>query len=75
MTVPCERTRAVNQTREFLLELTSSAVTPRVPARIRERALSLLKHYPTQFDMQTISEREDNVEQPITYKVFGNNWL
>lgn len=77
MTVPFERTRAVNSTREFLLELTNPKETPRLPLDIRRRALHLLRHYPTDFDMRIVCEREDypNKESPLTYKVFGDSFV
>jgi len=46
MTTPRERTLAVVQTSQFLRELCEPRLTPRVPLRVRRRALSLLKHLP-----------------------------
>lgn len=54
MTTPDERMRAVLQTREFLRELTDSRVTPRVPANVRRSALVLLRHYPSESDMEIV---------------------
>ena len=73
MTIPLERTRAVNYTRQFLLELLDPKATPRVPKHIRDRAYHLLRHYPTNFDMEMISEREDTEENSV-FKVFGKEW-
>ena len=74
MTVPVERTNAVIWTREFLLDLIDTKKTPRVPKVVRTRALHMLRHYPTEFDMKTIADREDLSQQPIIHKVFGNSW-
>ena len=74
MTVPIERTNAVNWAREFMYELIDPKKTPRVPKAVRQRALHLLRHYPSDFDMKLIADREDTQEQTITYKVFGNGW-
>lgn len=52
MTVPEERTRTVVRTRQFLCELADPHATPRLPRRLRERALSLLKHYPQDFHLE-----------------------
>lgn len=52
MTLPFERTRAIIQTREFLLNLLDTKKTPRVPKEIRIHARSLLRHYPSNYDMQ-----------------------
>lgn len=51
MTIPAERTDAVLYTREFLLSLCDPKQTPRVPRVIRQRALRLLRHYPSRLDM------------------------
>jgi hypothetical protein len=76
MTVPIERTNAVNWTREFMYELIDPKKTPRVPKAVRQRALHLLRHYPSDFDMKLIADREDLrwQEDTIGYKVFGNGW-
>lgn len=75
MTVPIERTNAVLNTEKFLLDLLRPAVTPRVPKQVRERARSLLRHYPNSFDMDVITEREDSSEQTVMrHKVFGKGF-
>jgi len=76
VTVPMERTNAVLNTEQFLLDLLRPSVTPRVPKEIRERARGLLRHYPSSFDMDVISEREDSLtEQTIMkHKVFGKGY-
>jgi hypothetical protein len=56
MTLPDERYRAVLNTEQFLLELCDPAVTPRVPKVVRDRANSLLRHYPSSWDMERASE-------------------
>ena len=56
MTIPVERTRAVMSTRQFLLNLCDTSFTKRIPRAIREQARSLLKHYPSRFDMDTAAE-------------------
>lgn len=48
MTLPDERYRAVVQTERFLKELLS---TPRVPRAVKDSARSLLRHYPSTWDM------------------------
>jgi len=51
MTLPIERTYAVRNTEQFLLDLCNSKKTPRVPAGVREQARRLLRHYPTKYDL------------------------
>ena len=46
MTTPHERTLTLQRTRQFLRELSQPKLTPRVPLRLRHRALSLLTHLP-----------------------------
>ena len=70
MTVPSERTRAVLQTEQFLVDLTDPKKTPRIPRSIRKRALSLLRHYPCKYHMERIVETENALENPFG-GVFG----
>lgn len=74
MTLPIERTLAVKNTENFLCSLCDPKKTPRVPKEIREQARSLLRHYPSKFDMDEISRREDEAEFSL-YKVFGGKFL
>ena len=60
MTLPDERYRAVVQTTKFLTDIQS---TPRVPKQIKEQARSLLRHYPTWYDMQRAAESAPEVFQ------------
>jgi hypothetical protein len=53
MTLPDERYRAVVKTQEFLVEILN---TPRVPKTIKEQAMSLLRHYPSAWDMKRAAE-------------------
>ena len=49
MTLHDERYLAVVQTEKFLQEILA---TPRVPKVIKDRARSMLRHYPSEWDMQ-----------------------
>ena len=49
MTLPDERYRAVVQTQRFLLSILT---TPRVPKAVKDEARSMLRHYPSEYDMQ-----------------------
>ena len=55
MTLPYERKTAVLNTERFLKDLMDPKKTPRVPKAIRERAISLLKHYPSKLYMDAAS--------------------
>lgn len=57
MTIPSERSRAVINTEQFLMDLLDPKKTPRIPKDIRRRAGSLLRHYPSQYDIEiTVQE-------------------
>lgn len=49
MTMPCERTRAIIQTREFLDDMSRDNS---LPERVQIEARRLLRHYPTQPQMR-----------------------
>lgn len=63
MTMPDERFRAANMAREFLLDLTSSTRTPRVPKDLRQRALGILRHYPSHYDFVVAAQTTPDVFQ------------
>ena len=63
MTLPDERYRAVVQTRRFLLDLCNSQHTPRVPKLIRDTARSMLRHYPSDWDMNCAAAAAPEVFQ------------
>lgn len=56
MTLPDERYRAVVQTRRFLIDLCNPEHTPRVPKIIRQHARSMLRHYPSDWEMNQAAE-------------------
>lgn len=63
MTLPDERYRAVRMARQFLLDLMDSNKTPRVPSIIRNQARGILRHYPSDWDMDRASEACPDVFQ------------
>lgn len=75
MTLPDERYHAVRQTMEFLLELTDPQSTARIPKHIRQRARSLLRHYPTYSDLERLAEKAPDViierMEPLTRMVMS----
>ena len=60
MTLPDERYRAVMQTIQFLTDICN---TPRVPKTIKQQARSLLRHYPSAWDMKAAAELAPHVFQ------------
>jgi hypothetical protein len=61
MTLPDERYRAVIQTRRFLLDLCNPQHTPRLPKLIRQTANSMLRHYPSDWDMNIAATHAPHV--------------
>ena len=52
MTIPIERSWAVENTRDFLYKLLDPKQSPRIPKSIRQEARWCLKHFPTDLDME-----------------------
>ena len=61
MTLPDERYRAVIWTELFLKDLCNPTKTPRVPKHIRDQARSLLRHYPSTWDMNRAADGAPDV--------------
>lgn len=70
MTLPDERYRAVKFARDFMYDLLDPKKTPGVARAQRERARHILRHYPSDWDMQTAASLAPDVFQehmePVT---------
>lgn len=75
MTTPVERKNAVVFAEQFLCDLSDPKKTPRIPKHVRQEAIRLLRHYPSQFDMDTIARREDGCNEVVRHKVFGETYV
>lgn len=62
MTLPDERYRAVKHTKDFLQRLASGHYA-RIPKAVRQEANSLLRHYPSDWDMQRAATAAPDVFQ------------
>ena len=62
MTLPDERYRSVRWAEGFLQRLAGGEY-PRVPKAVREEARSILRHYPSQWDMDRAAEGAPEVFQ------------
>jgi hypothetical protein len=51
MTMPDERTRALFEGKRFIESLLNPKLTPKVPKAVRQHALSVLRHYPSNYDL------------------------
>ncbi|QAY90701.1 hypothetical protein CUN63_12490 [Pseudomonas sp. ACM7] len=67
MTMPHERTRAVIQTREFLVELSRE---DSLPERVRRDARFLLRHFPAERDVLLAGQIEEQ-SQTLPIGVLG----
>jgi hypothetical protein len=56
MTLPDERYRAIKQGKKLLEELCDPGKTPRVPSIVRDRARAALRHYPHDYEIDTIAQ-------------------
>ena len=52
MTIPSERSRALIETKSFLLKLVDTKRLPLVPKSVRQHAEYLLRHYPSYEDIE-----------------------
>lgn len=79
MTLPYERTNAIKSARIFLQDLLIPAKTPRVPRKIRMEARWVLKHFPSNYEIEECGEYWDKREiamqgkkRTITCSVFSS---
>ena len=64
MTLPDERYRSVKWAEGFLKRLAGGDIDiPRVPKAVRDEARSILRHYPTDYDMLRAAEAAPEVFQ------------
>lgn len=56
MSLPDEKTRAMQSARKFLYDLLNPQATPRVPKAVRDRARRVVKHYPFDFEIAEMME-------------------
>ena len=75
VTLPDERYRALRCGEQLLLDLLNPKVTPKVPKYIRQRALSVLRHYPSSYHFEKIVETmpEEFAVNSLFVKVTNEN--
>ena len=62
MTLPDERYRSIKYAQEFLSRLAGGEYL-RVPKAVRDEARSILRHYPSTWDMQRAAESSPEIFQ------------
>ena len=70
MTTPDERYRAMLEGMRLIEDLLIPQVTPRVPGAIRERARWIMRHYPSQFELERLAA---NAPDQLSTKDFQGN--
>lgn len=64
MTLPDERYRAIKWAEKLCHDLLDPKKTPRVPKNIRQRAYSVLRHFPEEYYLAMLAEaRPDIIER------------
>lgn len=66
MTLPDERYRAVLAAERLLKDLCDPKKTPRVPRAVRQTASSVLRHYPSKWDMDRAATSATHVFETLT---------
>lgn len=72
MTLPDERYRAIKQAKKLLEELCDPGRTPRVPSLIRDRARGALRHFPTDWEIDSMSEKCPELLDKRPFSVYTN---
>ena len=67
MTLPDERYRALKQGKKLLEELCDPGRTPRVPSLIRDRARGALRHYPQDWEIDSIAEKCPDMLDKVSF--------
>lgn len=74
MTMPDERYRAIKHGKKLLEELCDPGRTPRVPSMVRDRARGVLRHYPSDWDIDTMAEKCPDMLDKQTTSIYNTNY-
>lgn len=66
MTTPEDRYRSLKQSRKLLEELCDPGKTPRVPSIIRDRARGILRHYPSDYELEQLATNNPEMLEKLT---------
>jgi hypothetical protein len=72
MTLPDERYKALKQAKKLLEELCDPGRTPRVPSLVRDRARGALRHFPNDFELDTLAENCPELLDKQPFTVYHN---
>lgn len=71
MTLPDERFRALKQGKKLLEELCDPGKTPRVPSIVRDRARSVLRHYPNDYEFDELARNCPDLLDTQPFSVYN----
>jgi hypothetical protein len=75
MTLADERYRALKQGMKLLEELLDPGKTPRVPSMVRERARGILRHFPTDYDIDRMADGCPDVLDNRPFSVYNSQTI
>lgn len=73
MTTPQERYRNLLQGRKLLEELCDPGRTPRVPGIIRDRARGILRHYPSDWELENMARQCPEYLDTKAFNIYNTN--
>lgn len=73
MTTPQERYRNLLQGRKLLEELCDPGRTPRVPGIVRDRARGILRHYPSDWELENMARQCPEYLDNQTMNIYNTN--
>lgn len=73
MTTPQERYRNLVQGRKLLEELCDPGRTPRVPGIVRDRARGILRHYPSDWELESMARQCPEYLDNQPFNIYNTN--
>lgn len=71
MTLPDERYRALKQGKKLLEELCDPGKTPRVPSIVRDRARTALRHFPQDWELDSMADHCPELLDKQSFSVYN----
>ena len=75
MTTSDERYKAIKQSKKLLEELCDPGKTPRVPSLVRDRARTALRHFPNDWEIDTIADKCPELIDKQSINAYGNKQI
>lgn len=75
MTLPDERYRSLRQAKKLMEDLVDPGKSPRVPRIIRERALGALRHFPTDWELETMAKNSPELLDTVPFSVYNKQTI